>query len=422
MSPSISGAKEQRTARRAMVGIAVAFLFAPMSLQAGTAPSSVPGATVDELLALVQRFNPDLAAAALESEAEVAKIGSAGALDDPMVNLTRDQGFRQTVLSVSQDFPLWGKRELRTHVAESNAQVVKGREGNVARELEERVKVAFAQYYQAHNALRVTHDIHLLLHAVSGTARARYAQGLASQSDAIRAELEQTRLDPELSVIERDEQMAKAKINALIAHPADASLAEPVVLRKVPAAAALPLDGLMARARDGNSELAAMRAEIATAEGERKLVDKSWYPDVTVTLGGSDLPNMSPRVVAGIGIKVPLQWGLRDAQAHAASAKKGAAQARLDGALLKIESELESGLATLRQTERTVDLLKNTLSQQSVAAYRSSLASYEVGRGDLTSVIEAAHQQLTIRIDLLKTQTEAQAALAAIERLVGGDL
>src|SRR5437667_8871506 len=157
MSPSIGAAKEQRTARRAMIGITVAVLFAPMSLHAGTAPSGQPGATVEELLALVKRFNPELASAALESEAEVAKIGSAGALDDPMVNLTRDQGFRQTVLSVSQDFPLWGKRELRTHVAESNAQAVRGREGSVARELEERVKVAFAQYYQAHNALRVTH-------------------------------------------------------------------------------------------------------------------------------------------------------------------------------------------------------------------------------------------------------------------------
>src|SRR6266568_8197780 len=119
MSPSIRGAKEHRRARRTMIGIAVAVLLAPMSLHAGTALSAPPGATVDELLALVKRFNPDLAAAALESEAEVAKIGSAGALDDPMVNLTRDQGFRQTVLSVSQDFPLWGKRELRTHVAES---------------------------------------------------------------------------------------------------------------------------------------------------------------------------------------------------------------------------------------------------------------------------------------------------------------
>ena len=77
-----------------------------------------PGIAVDDLLALVKNFNPELAAAALDREAAAAKIYPAGALDDPMVNLSRDQGFRQTLLTVSQDFPLWGKRELRREVAE----------------------------------------------------------------------------------------------------------------------------------------------------------------------------------------------------------------------------------------------------------------------------------------------------------------
>jgi len=339
-----------------------------------------------------------------------------------MVNLSRDQGFRQTLFSVSQDFPLWGKRTLRTSVAEANANAARGREGTLARELEERVKVVFAEYYRAHYAIRVTRDMHSLLHAVAGTAQTRYAQGLANQSDAIRADLEQTRLDPELAGLERDEQVAKAKINALIARPAEAPLAEPMVLRRIPAAPSLSLDQLMVRARDNNPEVAGMRAEIAAAEGERKLVDKSWYPDVTVSVGGDDLPNMSPRVTAGVGIKIPLQWGVRGAEARAATAKKGAARARLDAALLRIESELKSALASLRQAEHTADVLKNTLSHQSEAAYRSTLTSYQLGRGDLTSVLDAAHQQLAIRVELLRAQTEAQMALAAIERLVGGDL
>jgi outer membrane protein TolC len=87
--------------------------------------------------ALVRNFNPELAAAALDREAAVAKIYPAGALDDPMVNLSRDQGFRQTLLTVSQDFPLWGKRELRREVAEANANAVRGREGSVTSELRE---------------------------------------------------------------------------------------------------------------------------------------------------------------------------------------------------------------------------------------------------------------------------------------------
>src|SRR5437899_4441437 len=384
--------------------------------------AAAPGATVNELLARVRNLNPELAAAALEREAAVAKIYPAGALDDPMVNLSRDQGFRQTLLTASQDFPLWGKRDLRKAIAEANAEVAAGRPNSLGLELEEQTKIAFAQYYQVDQAIRVTREIRSLLHTVAESVRSRYAQGVGTQSDAIRADLEQTRLGPELSARERDEEMAKAKINALIGRSANAPLAIPQVLRRVPSAASLKLDALVARSRGSNPMVAMALAEIAAAEGERTLVDKSWYPDVTISLGADDLPNMGLRVTAGIGIKVPLQWGVREAEAQAATAKKGAAQLRLDAALLKIESELQSALASLLRARATEDLLKHGLSQQSEAAYQSALASYQQGRGDLTPVLDAAHSRLQIRIEILRVETEAQTALAAMERQIGSDL
>jgi cobalt-zinc-cadmium efflux system outer membrane protein len=306
----------------------------------GWSAEPAPGATVNDLLARVRKFNPELAAAALEREAAVAKIYPAGALDDPMVNLSRDQGFRQTLFTASQEFPLWGKRDLRRGVAEANAAASAGREGSATAELAEQTKVVFSQYFQADQAIRVAREIHSLHGTVADAVRGRYAQGLGSQSDAIRAELERTRLEPELSALERDEEAAKAKINALISRPAGAELAPPRELRKLPPAASLKLDALMARARTGNPMLVTARSEIEAAEGERRLVDKNWYPDVTLTLGGDALPNMGPRVTAGVGIKVPLQWGVREAQARETAAKKGAAELRLESAGLKIRPRL----------------------------------------------------------------------------------
>src|SRR6266851_7109662 len=385
-------------------------------------PGNLPGATVDELLALVRGFNPEVAAAALEREAAVAKIYPAGALDDPMLNLSRDLGFRQTMVTVAQEFPLWGKRELRREVAEANATAARGKEGGVKSELEEQLKMVFAQYYQAEQAILVTRNIRAVLHDVAESARARYAQALGNQSDAIRAELEQTRIDPELSALDRDEQTAKAKINALIGRPADALLAPAQALRRVPPGSILAFEALMARAQERNPVLVSAHAEIAAAEGERALVDKSWYPDVTITAGMNDVAGVGPRATAGVGVKVPFQWGVREAKAQEAVAKKGAAQLRLDAALLKIGTDLQAALADLARTQRNADVLEHTLKPQSEAAYRSALASYQQGRGELAPVLEAARQRLQIGIDLLRARTEAQAALATIERLIGGDL
>jgi outer membrane protein TolC len=416
----VSGAAEHALGRLLAAGIAGAVLLS--SSQTASSAEPVPGATVNELLARVRNLNPELAAAALEREAAVAKIYPAGALDDPMVNLSRDQGFRQTLFSVSQDFPLWGKRDLRRAVAEANAEVAAGRRNSLGLELEEQTKVTFAQYYQANQAIRITREIHALLHTVSESVRSRYAQGVGTQSDAIRADLEQTRLGPELSALERDEEMAKAKINALIGRSANAPLAAPQVLRRVPSAASLKLDALVVRSRDGNPMVATALAEIAAAEGERTLVDKSWYPDVTLTLGGNDLAGIGTRVTGGVGIKIPLQWGVREAEARAATAKKGAAQLRLDAELLKIESELQSALASLIRAQATEDLLRHGLSQQSEAAYQSALASYQQGRGDLTPVLDTARSRLQICIETLRVETEAQTALAAIERQIGSEI
>ncbi len=420
MRTLVTRTAEQPLGRLLAVGIVVAGLLSFSA--AGWSAEPAPGATVDALLARVRNFNPELAAAALEREAAVAKIYPAGALDDPMVNLTRDQGFRQTLFTASQDFPLWGKRDLRKAVAEANAEVAAGRHSSLALELEEQTKVVFAQYYQLDQAIRVTREIHSLLRTVAESVRSRYAQGVGTQSDAIRADLEQTRLGPELSALERDEKMAKAKINALIGRSANAPLATPQVLRRMPSAASLRLDALVARSRGGNPIVAMTLAEIAAAEGERTLVDKSWYPDVTLTLGANDLAGIGARVTGGVGIKVPLQWGVREAQGRAATAKKGAAQLRLDAALLKIESELQSALVSLVRAQATVDLLKHGLSQQSEAAYQSALASYQQGRGDLTPVLDTARSRLQIRIEILRVETEAQTALAAIERQIGSDL
>jgi cobalt-zinc-cadmium efflux system outer membrane protein len=422
MSVSVLKGLGRRLSRLGMIGVAIAIPL--MSERAGAQPSSVvaPGATVDELLALVRQFNPDLAAAVLESEAAVAKIYPAGALDDPMLNVTRDQGFRQTMVTVSQEFSLWGKRGLRRDEARANADVAKAQRGTVLQDLQEQVKITFAQYYAAENALRVIHEIHTLLDNVVESTRTRYAQGTGTQADVIRASVEQTRLELELSNLERDEEVAKAKINALIARPADSALATPAALRRVPASGSLVLSQLLARARDINPMLAGARAQILAAEDERQLVHKSWYPDITLSVGADKLPTMSTQPVVGVGIKIPLQWGVRRAQAQAADAQKAAAQTRLSGTLLKLESDLQSQLANLNRAKRTADVLTNTLIQQSESAYSSALATYQTGRSDLSAVLDTLHQQLQVRLDVLQAQTDEQSAFASIERLVGGEL
>src|SRR5207248_7033376 len=98
-------------------------------------------------------------------------------------------------------------------------------------ELSEKVKVAFAQYYQSDRAIRTTQDLHRVVHDMARVARDRYAQGRGSQQEVYKAEVEITRLSSEIVQRETKRRSAAARLNALLARPVDAPLASPAKLR-----------------------------------------------------------------------------------------------------------------------------------------------------------------------------------------------
>jgi cobalt-zinc-cadmium efflux system outer membrane protein len=396
---------------------------APVSLAA-------PGATLEEVLAIARRLSPELAARALDTEAAQARVTIAGSLADPILRITSDEidrtsGPRQNKMyyTVEQEFPLWGKLDLRRDQA--NADIARSRADTRATEAEliEKVKVAFAQYYQADQAIRTTEDLHRVVHDMARVARDRYAQGRGSQQEVYKAEVEITRLSTEIVRLEAKRRSAAARLNALLARPIDAPLARPVKLRPLPSDAALATEALMQRARAANPSLAGRDAQIAAASAGKQLADKSWYPDVMLKAGAIDRTGNGPNgYMAEIGFRVPLQWGLHEAQQREAAAQVGAAQARRQALELQIQSELGEFVADLAGSRKTGDLIRTQLLPQSQALLRSGVAGYGLGRAELVDVLRAEHDLADLRIELLSAEFDQQRQLAAIERLIGGDL
>jgi outer membrane protein, heavy metal efflux system len=396
---------------------------APVSLVA-------PGATLDEVLAIARRLSPDLAARALDTEAAQARVTIAGSLADPTLRITSDEidrtsGPRQNKMffTVEQEFPLWGKRDLKR--AQAGAEVARTEADARITEVElvEKVKVAFAQYYQADQAIRTTEDLHRVVHDIARVAQDRYTQGHGSQPEVYKAEVETTRLSTELVRLEAKRRGAAARLNALLARPIDAPLARPVKLRALPSDAALAPAALMQRALAGNPSLAGGDAQIASATAGKQLADKSWYPDVMLKAGAIDRTGNGPNgYLAEIGLRVPLQWGLHEAQQREAAAQVGAAQARRQGLELQIQSELGELVADLAGSRQTGDLIRTQLLPQSQALLRSGVAGYGLGRAELVDVLRAEHDLADQRIELLSAEFDQQRQLAAIERLIGGDL
>jgi len=411
-----------------IAGFSVVFLASAPARAAGA--DTAPGATLEDLLVLARGINPDLAAARVEADAAAARAAAAGALDDPLVTFeVQDADVRRgsvvpakvgsVFYRVEQDFPLWGKRGLQRDVGAAEAQNAVERARMVATELASRVKIAFAQHYQASEALRINAELDGLLRAVSAAAQIRAAQALGLQPEILQAEAERTRLAVDRSDLERDRATARARLNGLLDRPAGAALAAPRGLSPLPPLASQPLPALVDRMEAANPELAAERATRTAASGQRRLADKAWYPDVTLGVSAVDRANTFTGYEALIKLRVPLQWGVKEAQQREAGARYNAADARVRGIAARARSDLAQAWEGLQGARRTEDLVAHRLLPQITAAWRSGLAEYQAGRSEFALLLDTERRLQQARLDLLRARVEQQVMLAEIVRIVG---
>ena len=379
------------------------------------------GATVESVLAVGRQLNPALRAAALETSATAAKAAGADALDDPTVSDSYQYYRNPNVFSghavmVTQAFPLWGKRDLRREAALADLDAARGREQTTRDALDERIKIAFAQYYARSRALAVNQEVIAVTRGMRATAEARYAAGTGDQAAAIRALGEETSASIETARIEGDRAVAREVLNALLARPANAPLAEPLRLRRLPARE-FAIASLVERARGGSPSLATSSAEISAARSRAELAEKAWYPDLTVGAGPLvQTNNRPPGVAATVGFNIPLPWGREASEQQAATAQLGAAQ------LLDIQSALAEAREKLKAAQRAEALVARKALPEARAALKSVVSDYSQGRSDLGAALEAQHRVHDLELKLLQVELDEQTAFAGIERLIGGEL
>ena len=424
------------SARRALALLwaALAGISAPGLLRA---QSDALGSTVQGLLAHARAQSAELGAMRQEADAAAQRVGSAGALPDPVlrVELMNINNYGsdaspsllpwrvgETKYTLMQALPLWGKRELKRDAALADAQQADARTDAAWAELAARIKAAYAEHYRAAGNERLAGEVLELMSRLEQVAQARYAGGLAGQPDAIRAQIEQTAMRAELIAIDSEKRQIRARLNALLARDGTAPLADPLLLRPVPALGSADAATLAARAQARNPQILAEQARLSAAQSNRELTQRNRYPDLTLGLSPSQVRSRITSWGVMVEMNIPLQQDWRRSQEREAGAMESAARSRVLALSQQLLGELAVQLAGLDAARRTEALLKTQWLPQSELGLQSALAAYENGKGEFALLLEAQRQIRKGRQDLLKSQVEAQLRLADIERIVGEEL
>ena len=427
---------------RSIVGVVrsialTAVLLNTVGVTTALAQDAVLGTSVQGLLDYARSRSPELEAMRLEASAAAQRIGPAGAFPDPVlrVELMNINNYGssapasllpsrvgETKYTLMQTLPAWGKRGFRRDAATFDARQAEARSNATWAELAARIKSAYAEYYRAAGNESITREVLVLLGRIEQVAQSRYAAGLATQQDAIRAQLEQSAMQSELIALDSEKHQLRARLNALLGRDRGAALAEPRQLRPLPALGAADAAALEDRVRAGNPQLQAELAKLAAAEKNRDLTWRNRYPDFQVGVAPSQMGSRITTVGLMFEFNIPLQQATRRAQEGEAQAMVGAAKSRVEALGKQLAGELASNLAALAAARRTELLVQSQLLPQSQLSLQSGQAAYENGKLEFSALLEAQRQIRKARQDLLKSQTEAQARLADIERIIGDDL
>ena len=395
------------------------------------------GADLPGLLAHARAQSPELRAMQAEADAAAQRVGPAGALPDPVlrVELMNINNYGtdaspsllpwkvgETKYTLMQSLPLWGKRELKRDAASADARQADARSDAAWAELAARIKATYAEFYRAAGNERLSNEVLGLMARLEQDSQARYAGGLAGQSDAIRAQLEQTAMRAELIALDGEKRQIRAKLNALLARDSAAPLADPLVLRSIPPVATADAAALAERARARNPLIQAELARVAVAQKNRDLTQRNRYPDLTVGVSPSQMGSRITTWGVMVEMNIPLQQASRRSQERESEAMVSAARSRAESLSQQLLGDLAVNLAGLEIARRTEALVKTQLLPQSELGLRSALAAYENGKAEFSMLLEAQRGIRKARQEILKSQVEAQMRLADIERILGEDL
>lgn len=409
-----------RGTRFAAIGAAAAVLWLSPAL---AAEQTLPGATTESVVAVAKRLNPTVAAAALEFDAAVHKIGTAGVLADPTLILeawdVNRQGVGQRRIGIDQELKLWGKYGLERNVAMADADAAKFQGRATVTELIAQVITAHGEYNAAYEAVGVATEIKRRYDETLGLLRSRYGTTSVDRQDVIKAEIEAATADGDVVRRQGEQKAAAARLNALIGRPSLAPLAAPTGFR---ALKAVSLAQVQALARSANPMLALAGAQSNSAAQTKSLTDLNYYPDVTLGAKYVQRPGTEDTGEFMLGVKLPLHYEVKDAEQRAAGARLGAAQARGEALRLRVDGQIADAWFSVDALRKVVQIYASRQLPPARSSLDNARNGFQAGTSDLSSVFEAERRLRAVQLDLLKLKVELQTKYAEMERLAGGSL
>lgn len=376
--------------------------------------------------------NPMLQAARFTATAAEARIGPAGALPDPQLQLglmNRMAGdFGSTIdpmtmnqVQLMQMLPWPGKLGGAKLAARHSAAAAGADADDQARMLAAQVRMTYLDVAYADRALEVMRGTQALLRQFLDVSTTMYAVGDAVQQDVLRAQVEVARMTEDITRMAQERVAMAARLNALLGR--DATTPVGALELPEPDGELSAADSLIARALAARPALVAGAERVAAAEASLSAARRELYPDFQVGIQYQQRPEFPNMVSLMFGVNLPIFAGSKQlAMRRQMTAMRDMSQAELANLRNETAARIIETRARAVEDRNLARLYRTSIVPQAQAAVQASLASYRVGRVTFMQLID---NQMTVNryeTEGYRLLADYQQAVGELEALVGGPL
>ena len=393
-------------------------------LVSGAAAQAAPDTLyLTEALRLALAGNPMLRAARFSATAAAERIGPAGALPDPQLQLglmnrmaselgsTADP-MTMNQLQLMQMLPWPGKLGNARRAARHGAAAAVADADEQARMLASDVRMAYYDAAYADRALEVMERTRGLLRDFLSVATTMYSVGTGIQQDVLRAQVEVARMGEEITRMGQMRIAAAARLNALLGREATNPIGV-VELPDLPAGDLPPPDTLIAWAIGSRPALRAGAERVAATEASLVAARRELLPDFQLGVQLQRRPAFPDMVSLMVGINLPIfapakQLPMRREMA----AMRDMSRAELLNLRNETSARIIEPRARVAQDRTLAQLYRTSILPQARSAVQAALASYRVGRVPFMTLVD---NQMTVN----RYETEAVQFLADYHQAAG---
>jgi cobalt-zinc-cadmium efflux system outer membrane protein len=386
-----------------------------------------------ELVLEAEQKNPQIAASFHAWQASRNAPKQASALPETQLSVQQfsvgsprpfagysNSDFAYIGFGASQDIPYPGKRQLRAHVAEHEADSMEAQTDSVRRAVVGNLKMVYFRLAYIQQTLGVLQRSDALLTQVKEASEARYRVGQGNQQDVLKAQLQHTKILQEVAHHHQEEGLLEAQIKQFLGRPQESAdiVAETLTLRALPYTAT----ELLQRAREQNPDVHSKQASIRRQEAKVELAHKEFRPDFNVGYTYEHTASQfRDYYMASFSVRLPNRGRQRAALAEAEQNQERARQ-ELDAESQRVLSEVQQQYVRAKTSEERLKIYSDGLVPQSEATFQSALSAYQSNRQDFESLLSGFLDVLNLDLEYRNELVEHESAMAELERLTGVDV